>query len=176
MNTVTPLSVSIAICTGTGLETLPPHEMAERLNRFYSELTQVIVHHGIIDKLIGDAVMGLYFAPLICNGGYVDAMVSEALTFCARRAALAQRPAARGGHRPRRRPGTSGRGEGEIRDVTAIGDAVNTASRQALRRGARSSCPRLSRASRPSTVGEVVTLDLKGKAEPITARRITVGS
>jgi len=35
---------------------MPPDEMAERLNRFYSELTQVIVQHGIVDKLIGAAV------------------------------------------------------------------------------------------------------------------------
>ena len=40
-------------------ETLPPDQMAERLNRYYSELTQVIVQHGIVDKLICDEVMGL---------------------------------------------------------------------------------------------------------------------
>src|ERR1700720_4265153 len=60
-------------------ETMPPDEMAERLNRFYSELTKVIVQHGIVDKLIGDEVMGLYFPPLTLNGRYVDAMVSDAL-------------------------------------------------------------------------------------------------
>jgi hypothetical protein len=36
--------------------------MVAALNHFYSKLTQVIVQHGIVDKLIGDAVMGLYFA------------------------------------------------------------------------------------------------------------------
>src|SRR6202044_3472671 len=60
-------------------ETLRPDEMAERLNRFYSELTQVIVRHGIVDKLIGDEVMGLYLPPLTRDGRYVDAMVSDAL-------------------------------------------------------------------------------------------------
>jgi adenylate cyclase len=75
--TVGVLFADVRNSTALG-ETLPPHEMAGRLNRFYSELTQVIVQHGIVDKLIGDAVMGLYFAPLIGNGRYVDAMVSDA--------------------------------------------------------------------------------------------------
>lgn len=59
-------------------ETLPPGEMVAILNRFYSKLTQVIVQHGIVDKLIGDAVMGLYFAPLTSDGRYVDSMVGDA--------------------------------------------------------------------------------------------------
>jgi adenylate cyclase len=44
-------------------ETLPPDEMAKRLNRFYSELTQVIVQHGIVDKLIADEVTASTFRP-----------------------------------------------------------------------------------------------------------------
>ena len=42
--------------------------MVAALNRFYSKLTQVIVQHGIVDKLIGDKVMGLYFALLSATG------------------------------------------------------------------------------------------------------------
>ena len=59
-------------------ETLTPGEMVTALNRFYARLTQVIVRHRIVDKLIGDAVMGLYFAPLAPYGRYVDAMVGDA--------------------------------------------------------------------------------------------------
>jgi adenylate cyclase len=53
----------------------------------------VIVQHGIVDKLIGDAVMGLYFAPLMRNGRYVDAMVSDAYAIL--RAQACARPKAR---------------------------------------------------------------------------------
>ena len=160
-------------------ETLPPHEMAERLNRFYSELTQVIVQHGIVDKLIGDAVMGLYFAPLISDGRYVDAMVSDALAILRAQGCgspkgtqlkvgigLAVGPAYVGIV-----------GEGEMRDFTAIGDVVNTASRlQGAAAGGEIVMPETVARIAAVHGGEVVTLDLKGKAEPVTARRIAVAS
>jgi adenylate cyclase len=158
-------------------ETLPPHEMAERLNRFYSELTQVIVQHGIVDKLIGDAVMGLYFAPLISNGRYIDAMVSDA------RAILR----AQGGCSPKGAQLEVGIGlavgpayvgivgEGQMRDFTAIGDVVNVASRlQGLAAGGEIVMPESVARLAGVDGGDVVTVDLKGKAEPVTTRRIAV--
>ncbi len=36
-------------------------EFARRLNRFYATATDVLIHHdGLVDKLIGDEVMGLF--------------------------------------------------------------------------------------------------------------------
>ncbi|HTX94479.1 MAG TPA: adenylate/guanylate cyclase domain-containing protein [Mycobacterium sp.] len=158
-------------------ETLSPGEMAAVLNRFYSKLTQVIVQHGIVDKLIGDAVMGLYFAPLTSNGRYVDSMVSDAQAILR----------AQGRGTP---DGTQLEvgigldvgpayvgivGDGEIRDFTAIGDVVNTASR--LQGAATGGQIVMSEAvARIASVdgGELVVLDLKGKAEPVTALRITI--
>jgi adenylate cyclase len=153
--------------------------MAERLNRFYSELTQVIVQHGIVDKLIGDEVMGLYFPPLTRNGRYVDAMVSDALAIL--------RTQSRGSPKgPRLEVGIGLDvgpayvgivGEGEIRDFTAIGDVVNTASRlQSVAAGGEIVMPETVARIAAVDGGEVVRLDLKGKAEPVTARRITVAS
>jgi adenylate cyclase len=60
---------------------------------------------------------------------------------------------------------------------TAIGDVVNTASRlQGVAAGGeivmRETVARIAAVDG----GEVVTLDLKGKAEPVTARRIAVAS
>jgi adenylate cyclase len=158
-------------------ETLPPHEMADRLNHFYSELTQVIVQHGIVDKLIGDSVMGLYFAPLMRNGRYVDAMVSDAIAIL--RAQSRDSPKG-----PRLEVGIGLDvgpayvgivGEGKIRDFTAIGNVVNTASRL-------ESAAAAGQIVMPETVarlaavdgGDVVILDIRGKAEPVAARRITV--
>jgi adenylate cyclase len=160
-------------------ETLPPHETAERLNCFYSKLTQVIVQHGIVDKLIGDAVMGLYFAPLMRNGRYVDAMVSDAMAILR----------AQGCDSPKGSrlevgigldvgPAYVGIvGEGKVRDFTAIGDVVNTASRlQGAAAGGEIVMPESVARLAAVDGGDVVTLDLKGKAEPITARRIAVAS
>ena len=59
-------------------ERTSPKDMAAIMNRFYSDVTKVVVQHGVVDKLIGDEVMGLYFPPLTADGRYVDAMVSDA--------------------------------------------------------------------------------------------------
>ena len=176
--TVGVLFADVRNSTALG-ETLPPHELAERLNRYYSELTQVIVQHGIVDKLIGDAVMGLYFAPLMRNGRYVDAMVSDAHAILRAQACgspkdtqlkvgigLAVGPAYVGIV-----------GDGEMRDFTAIGDVVNIASRlQGVAAGGEIVMPEAVARMAAVDGGEVVTLDLKGKAEPLTARRIAVAS
>ncbi|MFA5883802.1 MAG: hypothetical protein WDA60_08130 [Acidimicrobiia bacterium] len=81
--------------------------MANRLNRFDSDLTKVIVQHGIVGKLIGDSVMGLSFPPLSTDG---QIMMSEA-----------------------------------VAKTAAVPD------------------------------GQITTLDLKGKAEPVPACVVTVG-
>ncbi|BDX33055.1 guanylate cyclase [Mycobacterium antarcticum] len=158
-------------------ETLAPHEMAARLNRFYSELTQVIVQHGIIDKLIGDSVMGLYFAPLTSDGRYVDAMVNDALTIL-----RTQNRRSRRGSRLEVGIGLDVGpayvgivGDGEIRDFTAIGDVVNTAARlQSHAAGGEVVMPDDVARTAGIDDGETISLSLKGKAEPVIARRISV--
>lgn len=158
-------------------EQLPPREMAERLNHFYANLTQVIVRHGIVDKLIGDAVMGQYFAPLTRDGRYVDSMVSDAGEILR----------AQGYGTPKERALEVGVGldvgpayvgivgEGEIRDFTAIGDVVNTAARlQDAAAGGQIVMPETVAQTARVDGGDVLTLDLKGKAEPVTVRRISV--
>ncbi len=174
-----PIGVLFADVRGsTALaETVPPEEMVAALNRFYSKLTQVIVRHGIVDKLIGDEVMGLYFAPLTRDGRYVNSMVSDARAILrAQGYGTAEGPQLKVGIGLDVGPAYVGIvGEGEIRDFTAIGDVVNTAARlQAVAWGGESG--RSERVAGLAGVqdGEVVTLTLKGKAEPVVARRITV--
>jgi adenylate cyclase len=156
-------------------ETLPPDKMASALNRFYSKLTQVIVRHGIVDKLIGDAVMGLYFAPLTPDGRYVNSMVNDAR-------AILREQGYGSPEGPQLQVGIGldvGSayvgivGEGEVRDFTAIGDVVNTASRlQNVAAGGEIVMSEAVARIAGVNDGEVVTLSLKGKAEPVKARRI----
>lgn len=158
-------------------ETMPPEEMAAALNRFYSNLTQVIVQHGIVDKLIGDEVMGLYFAPLTRDGRYVDAMVSDAHTILrAQGYGTPEGPQLQVGIGLDIGPAYVGIvGEGEIRDFTAIGDVVNTAARlQGVAAGGEIVMSKAVADIAAVDEGEAVMLGLKGKAEPVAARRITV--
>ncbi|RDH78054.1 adenylate/guanylate cyclase domain-containing protein [Mycolicibacterium moriokaense] len=158
-------------------ETIPPDEMAATLNRFYSKLTQVIVQHGIVDKLIGDEVMGLYFPPMATEGRYVDAMVADARAILRSQGyGTAEGPQLEVGIGLDVGPAYVGIvGEGEIRDFTAIGDVVNTAARlQSAAAGGE--IVMSENVARIAAVegGEVVNLELKGKAEPVAARRITL--
>lgn len=159
-------------------EGVSPKEMANRLNHFYADLTQVIVQHGIVDKLIGDEVMGLYFGPLSKDGRYVDAMVADARKIL--------ETVGYGSHRgPRLEVGIGLDvgpayvgivGDGDIRDFTAIGDVVNTASR--LQSVAGSGQIVMSEAVAQTAAvadGVPTTFALKGKAEPVTGCVISVG-
>jgi adenylate cyclase len=55
-----------------------PRQLADVLSRFCADATRVIIQHGIIDKLIGDEVMGVYIPALTQGGRYVDALVADA--------------------------------------------------------------------------------------------------
>lgn len=159
-------------------ETIAPKEMVSRLNRFYSELTQVIVQHGIVDKLIGDEVMGLYFGPLSPDGRYVDSMVADA-----RR--ILEAVGRRSHKGPRLEVGIGLDvgpayvgivGDGEIRDFTAIGDVVNTASRlQSVAEGGQIVMSETVAQIADVPDGVATLLDLKGKAEPLAACVVDVG-
>jgi adenylate cyclase len=157
-------------------ETLPPQQVVAALNRFYSNLSQVIVQHGIVDKLIGDAVMGLYFAQLTPDGRYVDSMVRDAHAILrAQGYGTPEGPQLQVGIGLDVGPAYVGIvGDGEIRDFTAIGDVVNTASRlQSVAAGGEIVMSEAVADIAAVHEGEVVRLGLKGKAEPVLARRIT---
>ena len=69
-------------------------------------------------------------------------------------------------------------GSGDVKDFTAIGDVVNTAARlQAVAESGEivvSSRVR-DRAGEPAAAGETRRLELKGKAEPVTATVLRPG-
>src|SRR5947208_10717631 len=59
------------------VETMPPPQVAELLNRFYASATSVLIRSAVIDKLVGDEVMALYIPQLLGNH-WEDELVSDA--------------------------------------------------------------------------------------------------
>jgi adenylate cyclase len=56
-----------------------PIKFAEKLNLFYAEATEILVHHdAIIDKMVGDEVMAI-FVPGIAGGEFRSKAVAAAL-------------------------------------------------------------------------------------------------
>jgi adenylate cyclase len=176
--TVGVLFADIRNSTSLGERTAPA-KLAEIMNRFYSDVTKVVVQHGIIDKLIGDEVMGLYFPAMTPDGRYVDAMVSDARD-------ILTAVGHGGGRRPSIEVGIGLDvgpafvgivGDGQVRDFTAIGDVVNTASRlQAAASGGQ--IVMSAEVARIADVadGEAVELPIKGKAQLVAARVVSVGN
>lgn len=158
-------------------EQLPPAEIAARMNRFYGDVTRVIVQHGLVDKLVGDQVMGLYIPGLTADGRFVDAMVADAVSLLE---AV--------GYGTEAGPtlqvgvgldvGTAWVGvvgEGDVRDFTALGDVVNVAARLQGKAEGGQVVMTSTVADAASVVGGVeVIVRVKGKSQPIRARTLSV--
>src|SRR6476619_5302396 len=59
-------------------ERMQPEELTALMNEFYDRATRVIVQNGIVDKLIGDEVMGVYLPFLAPQGRLFDALLTDA--------------------------------------------------------------------------------------------------
>ena len=154
-------------------ETLAPPELAALLNRFYACASRILIRSAVIDKLVGDEVMALYIPQLI-GSHWEDELVRDARELLVAvgfgSGADAWLPVGIGLDVGRAFVGNVG--SGEIKDFTAIGDVVNTASR--LQGSASAGQIVLSerlfaRLSDRGDAGAARTLALKGKrdAEPV---------
>jgi class 3 adenylate cyclase len=117
-------------------EGLPPEQVVELLNEWFTETTRAVRRYGgVVDKFIGDAVMALFGVPVARPDAAADA-VRAALEMRDALSALNLRQRALGGKEFRIGIGID---TGEVvvgfigshlrQSYTAIGDAVNTASR-----------------------------------------------
>jgi adenylate cyclase len=159
-------------------ERVSPEVLATTMNRFYAEVTQVVVRHGIVDKLIGDEVMGLYLPALTQSGRYVDAMVSDAHDLLRAVASATDRPHLDVGIGLAIGPAFVGMvGQGHVRDFTALGDVVNVAARLQAR-AAGGQIVMTSAVADLAAVhnGEIVEMYLKGKTEPLDVRIVTISA
>jgi len=132
---ITIVFTDLAGFTGVS-EKLPAEQVAALLNRHLGEMTDIVIAHGgTVDKFIGDAVMALWGAPLP-DPQQSQRALEAAVEMQAATARFAAELAAGGGPPLRMRVGLH-RGEcivgnlgGNARfEYTAIGDAVNLASR-----------------------------------------------
>jgi adenylate cyclase len=162
-------------------ETLPPAGVAALLNRFYKATTDALIRHdGIVDKLVGDEVMGLFLPPIV-RGDPREQMVAaaedllRALGFGSAEEPLL--PVGVGLEFDHLFAGNVG-GGGDVRDFTALGDAVNTAARLqgAAGAGQIAMSERVYEAVAASyPEAEAVELELKGKSAPVAARIVEIG-
>lgn len=105
-------------------ETSTASDFARQLNRFYAVAAAVLIRHdGLIDKLIGDEVMGLFLAGL-AGPDYRRKTARAAIELAAAASELPVGVAANAGV-----AFVGNVGAGTVLDFTALGDAVNVAAR-----------------------------------------------
>lgn len=153
-----------------------PDDVAQLLNRFYAVASKVLTRSAIIDKLVGDEVMALYL-PQLLSEGWEDDLVRDATDLLVSV-----------GYRTSGDPWLSlgvgidvGRayvgnvGAGEVKDFTALGDVVNTASRLQSSAGAGQivlSERLFGRLGNRPTNAIATSLEMKGKHDSEPARVI----
>jgi adenylate cyclase len=99
-------------------------KFAAHLNEFYATVTKVLIHHeGIVDKLIGDEVMGLFIQG-IAGPDYRRKTAIAALELASEFTELPLGVAANAGV-----AFVGNVGSGSVLDFTALGDAVNVGAR-----------------------------------------------
>ena len=161
-------------------EGMSPSEVATLMNRFYAAASgMVFAEDGILDKLVGDEVMALFWPPLI-EGDAAEKMVAAAEgllravgygsddgSWLEVGVGLDYGPAYVGNV-----------GGGEVRDFTALGDVVNTAARlQTAAEGGQIVVSErvYERVAERWPAARRVELPLKGKAKPVAARVVDLG-
>lgn len=162
-------------------EGMTPASFGQLMNRFYEAATDVLIRtDAVIDKLVGDEVIGLYL-PLFTGPNHARPAV-----LAARELLLAT------GHGEDRDPwlpigigvhtglvyvGTVGGAEDTVSDITALGDNVNVTARLAsVARPGEALISEVAYAAGELDLGELESrqLELKGKSEPISARVLQV--
>ncbi len=163
-------------------ERLQPAEFADRMNRFFKAGTDVLVRtDALIDKFMGDEVIGLYMP------GFAGPEHARLALQAAREILHATGHADPGGawvpigigvHTGIAYVGALG-SEGLVSDMTVLGDAVNVAARLASAAGsgeALISVASCTAAGVDPHYLEARHLQLKGRSEPVSVRVLRAGA
>lgn len=117
-------------------EKLTPQDLVRRLNEYLTEMTNIILgYNGTVDKYIGDAIMAFYGAPIVMKDHHLKACMAcidmkrrlRELQEEWRNKGMEPLSARSGIHSGRATVGNMG--SSTRMDYTAMGDAVNLASR-----------------------------------------------
>jgi len=154
-------------------ESMSPTEFKNLIDRFYNETTHVLVHsYAIIDKLVGDEVTG-YYLPTFVGKEYAHRAVQAAQEILAVTGHADPEgpwaPVGVGLHTGTAYFGAVSSKEGLV-ELTALGDAVNTAARLASQAKTGEiviSENTAEKAELDTTYLEKRTLELKGKSAPM---------
>jgi adenylate cyclase len=155
-------------------EQMTPGEFRKFMGHFYDLATKAILDHdGLVDKIVGDEVIGLFFGG-VSGPTHTSKAVAAALDLAAKAARpdatpMGPIPAGTGVHTGEAFVGATGSGEG-VEDFTALGDTVNTTARLASVAGAGEVLISLdaARAAGRSTEGrEQRCLTVKGRTQSI---------
>ena len=151
-----------------------PEVVTGLLRRFYGCAESTLFPEAIIDKLIGDEVMALYLQPVLRDQDVPRLMLEHARRLLrAVGYGTAEGPFVEVGVGIDFGEAYVGNiGERDVYDFTAIGDVVNTASR--LQGEAAGGQIVIAERAGGGDDGERIIVDLKGKDQPVPARRITV--
>jgi adenylate cyclase len=159
-----------------------PEAVERALNRFYTVTTSAVTDaDGLVDKLVGDEVMGLFLPVFPALGDHtceVMLTVAERIIYRLNDATsgAAALPVGIGLNFGTARVGNVG--AGEVKDFTAVGDVVNTAARlQAAAQAGEIVVSELvyERIRGRYPQAAPTPFDLRGKAEPVLARVLAIG-
>jgi adenylate cyclase len=152
-------------------ETMRPAEFRSAMDRFFHVASEALIDHdGIIDKFVGDEVIGI-FVPLLTGERYADRAVAagrQLLKATGHATGEPWLPVGGGVNTGVAYVGTVG--DGEMVDLTAMGDAVNVAARLASAAGAGEllvSASTVAAAALSEEGLEHRSLSLKGKTQPV---------
>jgi adenylate cyclase len=171
---VTMLFTDVRGSTAMG-EHMRPTDFHTFLHHFYRIATDAITEHsGILDKIVGDEVIGLFIGGMTGHDQHARAGVEAALEIAERAAdssatPMGPIPAGTAVHTGEAFVGATGP-VGAVDDFTALGDAVNTTARLAsAARGGEvlASAATVQAAGLPDEGKERRTLDIRGRSEPV---------
>jgi adenylate cyclase len=168
----------------TGLaEQMTAGDFGQLMNRFYKVATDVLIRtDAIIDKFVGDEVIGLYL-PIFTGPDHVRPALIAARELLVATGHTQEDgpwlPIGIGVHTGPVFVGTVSGAEDSVTDITALGDNVNVAARLAsMAAPGEALISEIAYAAGGADLGELERrqLDLKGRSEPVPARVLRVSA